>query len=82
MNEHLSPRARTVVACLGIRQRARAVAHFVREARRTGEPHSLAAASFHARTLRERAELALRDAQLEQAGVTTTGGSDDARRMG
>lgn len=82
MNEHLSPRARTVVACIGIRQRAKGVGYFVGEYRRSRDRHDLSAAYMHAAHLRERAELAHRDALLDQAGAPATERRHDARRMG
>lgn len=82
MNEHLSPRARVVVACIGIRQRTKGVGYFIGEHRRTGSARDLSAACLHARHLRERCEQALRDAQLDQAGVPANDRRRRARRMG
>lgn len=82
MNEHLTTRAQTIVACIGIRQRAKGVGHFMREYRRDRDQHHLSAACHHARQLRERCDLALRDATLRQAGVTNEGRGDDSRRVG
>lgn len=78
----LSKRARTVVACLAIRQRARAVSYFIDQYQRGGERHDLAAAELHARQLRERAQLAHREATLDSLGIQATGGDANARRMG
>jgi hypothetical protein len=81
VNEHLSPRARTVVACIGIRQRARSVEHFVRTYCETHDRHDLSAACLHARHLRERCDDALRDSQLDAAGVPRHERRPHARRM-
>jgi hypothetical protein len=82
VNEHLSPRARTVVACIGLKQRAKGLRHFLDACRRDPSAHHFSAALFHARALRERAELASRDAQLDAAGVPAGERGSDARRMG
>jgi hypothetical protein len=82
MNDHLSPRGRVIVSCIGIRQRAKGVRYFVGEYRHSRDRHDLSAACLHATNLRERAELAHRDAALDVAGVPIPDRRHDARRMG
>jgi hypothetical protein len=82
VNEHLSPRARTVVACIGIRQRAKGVAHFIAACRRDPAPHTFSALSFHAAELRRRAEIALADASDDRGRARDDERRHDARRMG
>lgn len=82
MNEHLSPRARTVVACIGIRQRAKGVQHFIAAYRRDPDTHYLSAGLYHARSLRERSSVALADARADAAKHHDERGRADARGVG
>jgi hypothetical protein len=82
VNEHLSPRARTVVACIGIKQRAKGVRHFLDAVRRDPSPHTYSALGFHAAELRRRADIALADARDDATRARSDERRRDARRMG